>query len=78
MKSVRALIVNDSSDLIKYVEQSPDTVITLLNGEKILVQEPVNEIITRIIEFHRRILAGIGSLNLAPSATYLPPAESEG
>ena len=44
MKSVRALIVDDSSDLIKAIEQSPDTVITLLNGEEILVQEPVNEI----------------------------------
>ena len=31
------LIVN--SDLVKFVEQSPDTVITLVNGEKILVRE---------------------------------------
>ena len=31
--------VTVNSDLIKYVEQSPDTVITLLNGEKILVRE---------------------------------------
>ena len=45
MKSVRALIIDDSSDLIKFVEQSPDTVITLVNGEKVLVQEPVNEIV---------------------------------
>jgi Flagellar and Swarming motility proteins len=36
MKSVRALIVDDSADLIKFVEQNPDTVITLVNGEKIL------------------------------------------
>src|SRR5205823_12482090 len=27
-----------NSDLIKFVEQSPDTVITLLNGEKILAE----------------------------------------
>jgi flagellar protein FlbD len=34
-----------NSDLIKFVEQSPDTVITLLNGEKILVRESVEQIL---------------------------------
>ena len=60
MKSVRALIVDDSADLIKFVEQNPDTVITLVNGEKILVQEPVTEIVSRIVEFRRRTLIGLG------------------
>src|SRR5437870_12907894 len=61
MKSVRALIVDDSSDLIKAIEQSPDTVITLLNGEEILVQEPVNEIVARIVEFRRRVFSCVGA-----------------
>jgi flagellar protein FlbD len=30
-------------DLIKYVEEAPDTVITLLNGEKLVVREPTAE-----------------------------------
>jgi flagellar protein FlbD len=47
-----------NSDLIKFVEQSPDTVITLLNGEKILVQETVPQIIQQVIEFRRHLLAG--------------------
>ena len=51
------LIVN--SDLIKWIEQSPDTVITLLNGEKILVQEPVHEVVSRVIDFRRQVFAGI-------------------
>ena len=46
-----------NSDLIKFVEQSPDTVITLLNGEKILVLENVNEIVDRVIEFRRELLS---------------------
>ena len=33
----QALTVN--SDLIKFVEQSPDTLITLVTGEKIVVRE---------------------------------------
>ena len=76
MKSVRALIIDDSSDLIKFVEQSPDTVITLLNGKKILVQEPVNEIVARIVEFRRRVLAGIGAWNHTPSVVFARPAGS--
>jgi flagellar protein FlbD len=68
------LIVN--SDLVKFVEQSPDTVITLLNGEKILVQEPVNEIVGRIVEFRRRVLAGMGAWNYTPPVVFPRPADS--
>ena len=64
------LIVN--SDLVKFVEQSPDTVITLVNGEKILVREKADEVLTRIIEFRRSVLQGI-----VPSATYIPAAPGE-
>lgn len=46
-----------NSDLIKFVEQSPDTVITLLSGEKILVQETVDEIVERVVEFRRQLLS---------------------
>jgi len=76
MKSVRALIVDDSSDLIKFVEQSPDTVITLLNGEKILVQEPASDIVARIVEFRRRVLTGLGAWNHTPPVVLPVPAAS--
>jgi len=59
-----------NSDLIKFVEQSPDTVITLLNGEKVLVQEPVGEILKRVIEFRRRILTGTASWGQAGTVVY--------
>jgi len=77
--------VTINSDLIKYVEQSPDTVITLLNGEKILVRESAEEILDRIIQFRRRLLAGLSPGHHAPVAglTAVSPAsastdESEG
>ena len=60
-----------NSDLIKLVEQSPDTVITLLNGEKILVQESAEQILDRIVDFRRRVLAGTGAWHLA-AANLLP------
>ncbi len=47
-----------NSDLIKYVEQSPDTVITLLSGEKLLVRETTEQVIERVRDFRRSILTG--------------------
>jgi flagellar protein FlbD len=70
-----------NSDLIKFVEQSPDTVITLLNGEKILVRESAEQILDRIIEFRRRVLSGMSAWNLAsqrPVPDDLPSETSEG
>jgi len=48
-----------NSDLIKFVEQAPDTVITLLNGEKIVVRESAQEVLERVVEFRRSVLQGI-------------------
>jgi flagellar protein FlbD len=45
-------------DLIKYVEEAPDTVITLLNGEKLVVRETTAEVIERFCEFRRAVLSG--------------------
>lgn len=53
--------ISINSDLIKLVEQSPDTVITLLNGEKILVRETAEQILERIVQFRRRVLAGMNA-----------------
>ena len=60
-----ALTLN--SDLIKYIEQNPDTVITLLNGEKILVRESSEQVLDRVVEFRRRLLAVAGAWHLAAS-----------
>lgn len=48
-----------NSDLIKFVEQAPDTVITLVTGEKIIVRENAQEVLNRIVEFRRSVLQGI-------------------
>lgn len=46
-----------NSDLIKLVEGAPDTVITLLSGEKLLVREGMAEVIAGVISFRRAILS---------------------
>jgi len=48
-----------NSDLIKFVEQAPDTVITLVNGEKIVVRESAQEVLERVVRFRRSVLQGI-------------------
>jgi flagellar protein FlbD len=48
-----------NSDLVKFVENSPDTLITLITGEKILVRESYEEIVSLIVAFRQRVLAGV-------------------
>lgn len=50
------LMVN--SDLIKFVERAPDTVLTLVSGEKIIVLETPEHVLEKIIRFRRTILSG--------------------
>ena len=53
----KPLTVN--SDLIKFVENTPDTVITLVSGEKFVVLEGAETIVERVVEFRRRLLDGL-------------------
>ena len=44
-----------NSDLIESLEAVPDTTIQLTTGKKVLVTEPPDEVIRRIVEFRREI-----------------------
>ena len=44
-----------NSDLIEYLEATPDTVITLTTGQKLRVSETADEVIARVIEFRRAV-----------------------
>ena len=55
----RRMIVN--ADLIKYVESTPDTIVTLTSGEKFLVLETPEEVVNRVVEFGRRLRIFPGS-----------------
>lgn len=43
-------------DLIKYAEATPDTLLTLITGEKLVVMEPCCEISQRTIEYRASVL----------------------
>lgn len=42
-------------DLIEYLEVTPDTVITTINGGKLLVAESAEEVVHRVVEYRRQI-----------------------
>ncbi|MGE3164250.1 MAG: flagellar FlbD family protein [Planctomycetota bacterium] len=44
-----------NSDLIKFVEETPDTVITLISGERVLVIEKSAEIVDRVIDYGQKV-----------------------
>lgn len=43
------LVIN--ADLIEFVEATPDTIISLTTGKKVMVKESTDEIIKRVAEF---------------------------
>ncbi len=44
-----------SADLIERIEEIPDTMITLIGGKKVRVNEDANEVVERYIEYKRKI-----------------------
>lgn len=52
-----AMVLN--SDLIKTAEASPDTMLTLINGEKMIVREELEEVVERILSYRARLLATV-------------------
>ena len=49
----RKITIN--AELIQYIEETPDVVITLTNGVKILVSEKVKVIVDMVIDYKRKI-----------------------
>ncbi len=45
-----------NSDLIKTVEASPDTMLTLIHGEKLIVRESIGEVLERVLAYRARLL----------------------
>ena len=51
-----------NSDLIEHIEGTPDTLISMSNGQRLMVLESAEEIVNRVVEFRRRIHAPATSL----------------
>jgi flagellar protein FlbD len=71
-----------NSDLIKTAEASPDTMLTLITGEKLIVREDTAEVMERVLAYRARLLASVakrlpsyGELQRAVSLTSLDLSE---
>jgi flagellar protein FlbD len=42
-----------NAELIRTVEESPDTIITLVNGDHLVVKEPMTDVVRLTIEYGR-------------------------
>ena len=45
------LVIN--AEMIEFIEAIPDTIVTLTSGKKIMVFEPVDTVVARIVEYKR-------------------------
>lgn len=54
LKRLTGELILVNADLIRQVESTPDSVLTFLNGEKLVVLDTFEEIIKQVVEFRRR------------------------
>lgn len=49
----RVVVIN--TDLIKMIEATPDSIITLINGDTIIVRDSVDDLVRKAIEYQRQV-----------------------
>jgi len=70
------LVLN--SDLIETIETAPDTVLSLISGQKLIVLESPEEIVERVVNFRRAIVAQPFPATRGPAGKSYPAAEFRG
>jgi len=46
-----------NADMIEFIEETPDTVISLISGKKVVVKEKKGDIIRKVIEYKCKIMS---------------------
>ena len=46
-------------DLIEYIDANPDTTISLTTGNKFVVKESLNEVVSRIVKYKKEVFSNI-------------------
>ena len=58
LTKINNALIAVNSDLIEYIEETPDTIITMTNSDKVVVQEGMSEIIDKVVHY-RRLISGL-------------------
>lgn len=64
-------------DLLERIEATPDTVLTMLDGTKYVVLEPVAAVIREIRDFRASVIAAARDLEQEPRLTLAPALAME-
>jgi len=59
LKTLRGEEFALNCDLIETISENPDTTMLLTDGKVYIVQESMQEVIDKTIEYHRKIVQGI-------------------
>ncbi len=57
---IKLTLYNDSdvivnADLIEFVERTPDTLVSLTTGKKVMVKESVEDVICKVVSYQRLV-----------------------
>ncbi len=55
----KPMVVN--ADQIRSIEENPDTTLTLMNGDRVLVRESMEQVVDLAVEYQRRLRLFVGS-----------------
>jgi flagellar protein FlbD len=44
-----------NAELIETIEATPDTVVTLINGRKMMVKESIDDVVTKAVEYKKQL-----------------------
>ncbi len=58
----QAIVIN--ADLIEFVEEIPDTIVSLSTGKKIMVKENSDEIIDKVVGYRRATQIGYSTASI--------------
>jgi len=53
----KRFVVN--AEQIRYIESTPDTIVTLMNGDKLMVKESLEEVVELAIQYGRQIRTSV-------------------
>ena len=53
-KSQEEFVLN--AELIETIEETPDTVITLISGRKLIVEDSMDQVVRKIMDYRRAII----------------------
>ena len=63
LKKLNGMEIVINAELIETLEAAPDTVITLVTGNRFIVKDTVKEVIVKVTEYRKVVFSGRKAIN---------------